>query len=271
MSNRIYWFSGTGNSLYVAKRAAQSIDAELHEISDFVENPMKSSEKVGIVCPVYAFGVPRAVQKALKKVEGKLGDYVFTILTYAQIAGGASDLVSRTLKKTGNSLDASYGVLMPTNYPPFGGSPTEDLQKAINKKAEEQIDEIIAAIKEERKGRFEHTSTFYRMIARPFFPLFMMGLKSADKKFYADERCTSCGVCESVCPVNNIQVNDKPVWLGHCEQCFACFHFCPEKAIQQSEKTIEQVRYHHPGITLKEIRKCRERESNPHTPKGEGF
>ena len=78
-----------------------------------------------------------------------------------------------------------------------------------------------------------------------------------DKSFWADEKCTGCGICEKICPAQNISLMDgKPQWQHRCEQCFACLQWCPEEAIQYGKGTAKKKRYHHPEITLKDMLAC---------------
>jgi len=75
-----------------------------------------------------------------------------------------------------------------------------------------------------------------------------------DKKFFADGRCDSCGICAKVCPVDNIKMlKGKPSWNHKCQQCMACLHWCPKEAIQYGKMTRGRRRYHHPLIKLNEI------------------
>lgn len=46
------------------------------------------------------------------------------------------------------------------------------------------------------------------------------------------EKCVGCGICETVCPVRAIEVNDYPRFDEEiCIQCFCCLELCPEGAI----------------------------------------
>jgi len=72
--------------------------------------------------------------------------------------------------------------------------------------------------------------------------------------FWTNDQCKGCRTCESVCPVNNIKlVDNKPIWLDHCQQCLACIHWCPEKAIQFGKRTLNKKRYRNPTITVKDM------------------
>ena len=72
-----------------------------------------------------------------------------------------------------------------------------------------------------------------------------------DEKFVADNKCTCCGQCSEVCPVENIKIeNCHPIWQHHCERCLRCIQWCPTEAIQYGKKTVGIKRYHHPNVTV---------------------
>ena len=84
MSTEIYYFSGTGNSLHVAKELQKKIpETELIPIVSLLNNDIiKSSAKtVGIVFPVHALTIPIAVKKFLIKIDLNSAEYIFAIAT----------------------------------------------------------------------------------------------------------------------------------------------------------------------------------------------
>ena len=46
-----------------------------------------------------------------------------------------------------------------------------------------------------------------------------------------EDKCTQCGVCEEVCPVDAIELSNYPVFLKSCFDCFNCIRLFPEDAI----------------------------------------
>lgn len=74
------------------------------------------------------------------------------------------------------------------------------------------------------------------------------------KGFHVSDDCIGCGICEKVCPVSNIKMeNNKPGFHHNCEQCMACVQWCPKKAINYKNKTQNRGRYTNPSISVKEL------------------
>lgn len=255
MKTVIYWFSGTGNSLAVAKElATQCGDTELIPVSHAIFQPLeKPADRIGLVFPVYGWGPPSIVARFVEKLDAAPGAYIFSVITYAGNSGGTLSILRRMLQKRGLELAAGWGVRMPENFPPLGGAPAPEKQQTINEAAEKKIAQIGAELQQSPRGRFESSAAVWRMLSRVIYPLFTRHAKRADRSFRADEKCNGCGICAKVCPVKDIEMVDgKPKWLGHCEQCFACFHWCPQQAVQFG-RSAKQVRYHHPAAALADL------------------
>lgn len=254
MKTIIYWFSGTGNSLAVAKELATSCDAELIPMAKALKNPPPAADRVGLVFPVYAFCPPALVARFVEKLNAAPGAYVFAVVTYAGAPGGTLEVLRRLLKNRGFELAASWGVKMPENYPPFGGAPAPEKQRAVNTAAAERIKAIAAELQGSPRGRHEKIKTLWKMVSRILFPSFRKRAARADRSFRVDEKCNGCCLCARICPVNNVAMFDgRPSWLGHCEQCYACFHWCPQKAVQYGRRSAKQHRYHHPDAGLSDL------------------
>jgi len=265
MKTIIYWFSGTGNSLAVAKELAKSCgDAELVPMSKAIRNPPPSAERIGLVFPVYAFCPPALVARFIAKLNASPEAYIFAVITYAGLPGGTLSVLRRLLQKRGLDLAASWGVKMPENYPPFGGAPAPEKQQAVNAAAAEQISKIAAELQLSLRGRHEQIKSIWKFVSRIIYPSFQKRAAHADRSFRADEKCNGCCICTRVCPVNNVAMIDgRPSWMGHCEQCFACFHWCPEKAVQYG-RSAKQHRDHHPAAEFSDL--CGGRARSPSEP-----
>ena len=221
MSTDIYWFSGSGNSLYVAKRISDKLkNVRLLPISEFVGKPVEIPERLGLVFPVYAWGPPLIVARFIENLPRGGAEYVFAVATCGSSAGSTMTITEGLLKKRGISLSADFSVKMVENYPPMGGAPSVEKQGTKLREAEDVIEEIALAVARGDTGSHGGRSFFFNLIGRLVYPLFRKGVSRQTRvRFLADGACSSCGICTRVCPVGNIteQENGKPVWGTRCE------------------------------------------------------
>ena len=111
----IFYFTGTGNSLYAAKR----LDPELISIPQAIHRDrlIFEADSIGIVCPVYGHEMPAMVKEFLKKAEFRT-DYFYLVLTYGNIHGGAAELAEQELESDGKSADYINTLKMVDNFLP---------------------------------------------------------------------------------------------------------------------------------------------------------
>jgi len=255
MKTTIYYFSGTGNSLKVAKDIASDLkDTELIQISrnNIGVNEIPANT-IGIVFPVYFSGMPLLVKEFIEKVQIPKDAYVFTVVTFGASAGVAIAQVEKLLTYKGIKLSAAFKMKMPGNYqvmyPPY----SEKKQEKCFRNEEEQITQIVTKINNNEVVEFRGIG---ESIVEAVSGLLYSSFKpyEKDKNFWTDEKCNGCGICSRVCPANNIKMNEgKPQWQHKCEQCVACMQWCPQKSIQYKKVTLKRGRYHHPDIKAKEL------------------
>jgi len=246
----IFWFSGTGNSLYAAKKLAGELGgADLVRITDEVPaGPYGGEgEKVGFVVPSYYCNMPRAAQFFIEKLNILPGTYVFGIVTMGGAGQGTVDALAKAIKAKGLNLNYGRCVLMPANYiikyNPADKNKVDDKLAKIDSSLKGFADDIKAGA-EKVKGFPYNGKSLYKNVS------------SLDKGFTSSEKCTGCDICEKVCPVGNIKLEDgRPKWLGHCERCMACISLCPAGAIDYDTRTKGRRRYQNPNININELKR----------------
>jgi MinD superfamily P-loop ATPase len=144
---------------------------------------------------------------------------------------------------------------MPNNYIIGFDIHPEARQKEFFENAQNQIEGITktVSLKENNISKDIFEKDLNR--ADKFNSKFREDVNQSDKSFYVDDNCSSCGICEEICPMNNIIMEEgKPQWQHRCQQCLACINFCPERSIQIGKSTLKTKRYHHPDITKYDIK-----------------
>lgn len=247
---KILYFTSTGNSLYVAKQ----FDAELLSIPQMSKEGRFDfqDETVGIVYPVYDWGLPKLVRKFMERMEIR-ASYVFVIATYGNNAGASLHEADKMLKSRGVHADYFESVLMVDDYLPLF-----DIDKQLAELPQKRVDENLARIAREvmdGKKRKPSASPIWRGVSRVMKavqPLISNNLPRWT--FRVNSKCTSCGTCTRVCPVMNVAMApaQMPEFGSRCESCLACVHNCPKNAIHLSiERSATRFRNQH--VSLKEI------------------
>lgn len=244
----IFYFSATGNSRHAAKKIADATGESIISITDCLKNnrfnfTAKNGENIGLVSPVYNFGLPVTVIDFLDRLEIEYNsNYVFTLVTYGGFSGGASKMMKDKLSEKGIGIDAFYSVRMPDTWTPVYDLSDKEKVTETNRKADIKIGRIIKQIRKKAKGNYD-----FRRI--PFGDKFYGGYEEMRKtsSLSVNESCIGCGLCTKQCPVGAIEIqNGKPVWVKEkCAMCLGCLHHCPEFAIQRGDKTTLHGQYIH--------------------------
>lgn len=255
MNTTIYYFSGTGNSLKVAKDLSEQLDdAQIKKISNKNVSFYKDtqSEKIGFVFPVYFFSIPVMLKNFIENLQISKDAYVFAVATYGGSIGAPFKELRTLLNQKNIPLSAEFAIKMPGNYQLLYDPVSLDEQAKLFKNEQEQISSIVTAVKASQHVNYG-VNPLINVLTKPLYSM-LFKPKEKDKNFWTDEKCNGCGVCSKVCPANNIVMKKgKPDWQHQCEACVACLQWCPQKSIQYKKATVNRGRYHHPEIELKEF------------------
>lgn len=243
----ILYFSGTGNSEYVAKKIGQEINDEvLNLFTKIKENDyaaMHSERPWFIVVPTYGWRIPRIVQNWLKETPLTGNKDIYFVMTCGGNIGNAGKYLEKFCAEKKMNYRGCIKVLMPENYIAMFETPTEEKAVQIIEQAEGLIDNIIDFLKNDDdfpKAKITLGDKISSGIVNDvFYPLCVHA-----KKFYVTDECISCGKCKNVCPLNNVQLeNGQPVWGDNCTHCMACISYCPKEAIEYGKHSKGLPRY----------------------------
>ncbi len=256
METAIYYYTGTGNSLWVARTLGRELgDAAVVSIPrSMCEKSRVDARVIGFVFPVHIWGVPPRILDFIRRITEPRPEYIFAIAVDAGQVANTLVQLKRILKVNGLALASGFEIVMPSNYIPWGGPGPEEKQNRRFASAEEKISRIAMRIKQREKAPVEKGPLWQRVLFTLIYQLSVPYIPKMDGKFWVDAKCNSCAVCAQICPAQNIRlIGDRPVWQHKCEQCFACIQWCPREAIQYGKKTPRYERYHHPGVNLKDL------------------
>ena len=244
----VFYFSGTGNSQFVALRLAELL-AEDEVVS--INRYLKSGEKAAIrtdrplvfVAPTYSWRLPRVVERWIMETGFEGSRDAYFVLTCGGGCGNAAVYAEKLCAKKGMRFCGLAPVIMPENYLALFPTPGEAECRTIIENAGPSIAVLAEKIRSGEPFDRSPVSWGGKLESGPVNPLFY-SLFVHDKGFRVSERCVSCKKCALRCPMNNIDlIEGKPVWKGNCTHCMACIGGCPAKAIEYKSKSKE--RHHH--------------------------
>jgi len=268
----LFYFTGTGNSLVVAKSI-------VNDLTDVFLVPMlredalnyidKYTESIGLVFPIHMNAVPNVVVKFIERIKLVSSVYFYAVATHGGVPGMSGLYLNKILKKQNIGLDGYFEIKM-INNTPKGVAPkflmnlyweldiTPEKINTIISESHLSIENIIEKIKSKEKTTLQ------------CLPYWMMNLiwyiseKSKHKlKFILDDCCTGCGTCAKICTTKRIRMKgNKPEWVHeNCSFCYACFNYCPTEAIGVEHYTKKLGRYHYPNISADDIARQKKKDS----------
>ena len=246
----IVYFSGTGNSRFVAEQIAEATGDELVNAVKYTrkgQNAVFSTPGIyAFVSPIYVSAPPMVFLDFIRHSTFPSDCRAYFIMTCAGGMGGAPGYCRALAAEKGFTYMGTAEIEMPQNYIAMFKTGTPEENRAKIEAAVPNVTKLSIAIRNCRelpdpgmKG-WELLST--KMVLAPYYKYFM-----STKPFIATDKCIACGKCATVCPLANITLQDgKPVWGEHCTHCMACINLCPKEAIEYGKKTHGKLRYHGP-------------------------
>ena len=249
----VFYFTATGNSLYVAKH----LDDELFSIPQELNktNRHYKADRIGIVCPLFEFEMPELVKRFIRESEFE-AEYFYIVITYGCHHGGVAERTQDFLKSIGRDADYINTIIMMDN-----ALIVFDMDQQSSIDPEKKVDEHIAQIKADIdtgknfiQPALANETDFYRGytdMVKKNGPMYSFPL------YCVTDACVGCGTCTKVCPMGCINMEGrKPAYdYTNCANCMACIQSCPTKSIQFAtvKEPNPNARYRNPNITLKEI------------------
>lgn len=261
MKTTIFVFSGTGTSLAVAKKLSKELgDTALVSIAKYhqLEAVFTEDERVGFVFPCNFGELPHIVKEFVTRIKMDNAQYVFSIITAGGSAGRGLQILNELMVKKGKVLNYGKSIVIASNYIVAWYARIIKSNKEKIEKNMRMSDKIISQFARDIKGEknyVEKGNWLLYIVPHIISPKkIVQDTRPWDIDFNAGERCSGCGVCKKVCPVQNIQlVNKKPEFMHNCQRCMACIQYCPQQAIQYKGKYINKARYYNPRISINEI------------------
>ena len=253
MKIAIFYFTGTGNTEFIAKELKRALGnenpTELFSIEFFVKGVSQSHlgqfDFLILGAPVYAFNAPRIFINFLKRLPKGDGKRVMLFLDAGGDALAGLAYPSRLLGNKGYNVTNQAVFFVPANLwletvDKTNGIITANLfgwryQQNVKEMLELSRVKIQATVNKILKGEPTSfpTSFFTQHISiGAWFIYAYLGCPTFKYFIRTNQACNLCGICISTCPTNNIRIEKSKVIFGSaCTMCYRCINVCPKLAI----------------------------------------
>lgn len=254
MSSKIFYFSGTGNSLAVARELSKNLSDKGSIIPLSIyrneETVQIDTDVLGFVFPVHFINIPDIVKSFIKKLTFKSNPYIFAIATCNGTSGASLIELNKCLDRKGKVLSSGFVIYMPGN----ALVTPDDIEIERLKNYKPKVTEISTTINNRSTNKIEEKDSLKTYILSAICKSLGKRLYLTPKNVSYTSQCVGCGICEKVCHLNNIEmINKRPHWGNECSTCLACFHWCPKKAVKGGKMLNKRGRYHHPQISIEDM------------------
>ena len=244
----VLYFSGTGNSKYIATKFALTLKADCYSIEDDADFAalLEAASVVAVCYPIYGSCVPRIMRDFVAKHKAQFEEKKLIIFcTQMMFSGDGAHAFARLLPGCESHVLYAEHFNMPNNISNFWLFPVREGERMRKQRtADKKLNRVCQEIQNGRVKRrgWKSFSTLLGKIQNTFWPDIE---KNQQGSFLADSDCTRCGLCVRRCPMHNLALTETGVaQKNQCILCYRCVNLCPQKAASVMLHTKPKRQYH---------------------------
>ena len=241
------YFSGTGNTKYLAELFCSKTDSKCFSIEATIDfaNEINAHDIITFCYPIYCSRVPRIMREFTHRYMDNLHGKKIIILVTQMLFSGDGARVFADMFETG-TIEIIYAEHFNMqqnmgNIPVFNlWKPSEKSKQKYISKAEAKMNTICDNINNNiiKKRGFSKWSKLVGCIQGKIWQKSTKDIipHRLEKKIQNGVRihpsCTACNKCIKICPMKNLVNNENQIQhLNNCTICYRCVNSCAQKAI----------------------------------------
>ena len=238
----ILYFSGTGNSQFIAEILNEKLNDEIINIENNLNDikTYQSDKPYIFVLPTYAYRIPRIIEEFIKQNTFSNNQNVYIVLTCGASTGNAYKYAKSLIEDKKMKFRGLSSIVMPENYIALFPIPDNDKALKIIEKGKEDALKLADNIITQKDFPIMKDTIIGELLSNQVNEIFFRYIVN-DKGFKINDDCIHCLKCVEICPLNNI--SKELVFLGHCTHCMRCICSCPKEAIVYKNRTQKKNHY----------------------------
>ena len=201
METQLYAYTGTGNSLWVARLLAQELGEAPLEFMPYPSGPFPvKADRLGIIFPVHIWGLPIRVIRFVEHLQVAPETHLFALAVNAGQPAATLLQLRKLLATRQLSLSLGFSIVMPSNYTPRGGPGPAETQQKLFKEAQEKVKQIAGSILGGERKEVERGPLWQNVLFSLVYKMAFYHVQKTDKSFWVDDKCNGCAICSKICP-----------------------------------------------------------------------
>ena len=230
-------FSGTGNTLIVANKISEifnlnNYNSTVSKMESVDAKQIDLNSVIGIGFTTAFWNTYPFVRNWINSLPDGNGAETFLFTTMGDSSCGMIAHIAKILEQKNYKVIGAKGFIMPNNFLLVQGEKSNKKRIAkTSAKIEEYINGIISGNGYVRKTNIFSSIAF---AVTSFITTKLWNTKLAKKimKFKIDKnKCNKCGLCATLCPMENIELKDAVQFKDKCIFCLRCVSYCPQQAM----------------------------------------
>ena len=146
----VLYFSGTGNSRYLARRIAEGLEMPLYDLNACIKAgntaPVQTGRDVVLVTPTYAWRIPWVVSEWLGKTTLTGAERIWFVMDCGSEIGNAAGYNRQLAAQKHLRYMGTAQIIMPENYIAMFNAPQKEQARSIVKQAEPALQKVLAQL-----------------------------------------------------------------------------------------------------------------------------
>lgn len=147
----VLYFTGTGNSRYLARRIAEGLEMPLYDLNACIKAgdtaPVQTGRDVVLVTPTYAWRIPRVVSEWLGKTALTGAERIWFVMDCGSEIGNAAGYNRQLAAQKQLKYMGTAQIIMPENYIAMFNAPQKEQAKSIVEQAEPALQKVLTQLR----------------------------------------------------------------------------------------------------------------------------
>ncbi len=230
----VFYFSGTGNTRYLAKKFGQIIKCDVYSIEEKVnfKKLIKDNDTIALCYPIHFSTAPILFKSFLKHYKKDfVGKKIISLCSQQFFSGDGGRSIVDLLDDVKVIYVEHFNMQNNITSMPLYYKMTKINNEKCLKKVDKKLEKIVWNIKS-GKVKLKGFNKFSILMGKSQYQSPKKIRQKQKEAVKINDNCILCNQCVKVCPTKNLEKKGNEIASKEqCTFCMRCVNICPSKSI----------------------------------------